>query len=212
MRVRDRLVDSPASLGAAIRARRWELLRGVFPAVDKMHVLDLGGTTEFWERAPVRPAHVTVVNLLEPGPGASWITAIEGDACDPVFSSGDYDLAVSNSLLEHVGGYAQRARLAAVIRAAAPRYWVQTPYRYFPIEPHWLFPGMQFAPLAARAFVARTWPLAHTKASSMDEALTQVLWTDLLSKTEMSSLFPDGQVIFEWVTGLPKSLIAVQRG
>ena len=28
---------------------------------------------------------------------------------------------------------------------------VQTPYRYFPVEPHWLFPGLQFLPMGLRA-------------------------------------------------------------
>ena len=31
---------------------------------------------------------------------------------------------------------------------------MQTPYRYFPIEPHWLFPGMQFLPLPVRWSIA----------------------------------------------------------
>ena len=61
-----------------------------------------------------------------------------------------YDVVFSNSLLEHVGGHAQRAALAREVRSLAPRHWVQTPYRYFPLEPHWLFPGMQF-PLEAQA-------------------------------------------------------------
>ena len=31
-----------------------------------------------------------------------------------------------------------------------PKSVVQIPYRYFPIEPHWLFPGLQFLPQRAR--------------------------------------------------------------
>lgn len=191
--------------------RRWHLLRELFPGIEEMQVLDLGGTTSYWERAPVRPAHVTVVNLTEPGPGADWISAVEGDACDPALSKGDFDLVVSNSLIEHLGGYAQRKRLASVIRSAAPRYWVQTPYRYFPLEPHWLFPGMQFAALPVRAKIARYWPLSHTGATSNEQALDQVLWTELIGKSEMRSLFPDGRVVFERIAGIPKSLIAVRE-
>ncbi len=39
--------------------------------------------------------------------------------------------------------------------------WVQTPYRYFPIEPHWIFPGFQFLPLSARTEISRRWPLGN---------------------------------------------------
>lgn len=193
-----------------MRARRWQLLLGRFPNIENLHVLDLGGTTDFWLRAPTRPAHVTVVNLLEPGPGARWITAVQGDACNKAAFPGDYELVISNSLLEHVGGHAQRAMLASAVRSSAPLYWVQTPYRYFPLEPHWLFPGMQFAPVPARAAIARNWPLAHTRASTRDEAVTAVLWTDLVSQTEMRHLFPDSQVLFERLVGMPKSLIAIR--
>lgn len=211
MRLRDRIVDSPTSMGATMRARRWELLEQTFPQIEQLRILDLGGTTEFWLRVPRRPEHVTVVNLTEPGPGAEWITAIEGDACDPANARGEFDLVVSNSLIEHVGGHAQRARLADIVRSAAPSYWVQTPYRYFPVEPHWLFPGMQFAPLRLRAAIARSWPLAHTKAATREEAMQEVMWTELVSKSEMASLFPDATILFERMAGLPKSMVAIRR-
>ena len=42
-------------------------------------------------------------------------------------------------MLEHVGAHSQRQQLADNVHDLADRYWVQTPYRYFPIEPHWVF-------------------------------------------------------------------------
>ena len=138
-----------------------------------MKVVDLGGTVEAWERAPIKPAHVTVLNLFEPGSSSvDWITPVMGDACDAKavldaeLGSADYDVVFSNAVLEHVGGHASCLKFAESVHALAPRHWVQTPYRYFPIEPHWLFPGMQFLPVAARARIAATWPLAHSPASS----------------------------------------------
>ncbi|MFD7077406.1 hypothetical protein ACFV9G_24570 [Nocardioides sp. NPDC059952] len=217
LELRSRLVDSPASLGATLRLRRWERFTSLFPDIADMKVLDVGGTTESWLRAPVRPAHVVVLNLTEPGDGEDgWLTPVAGDACDarsalehagaPVA----YDLVFSNSLLEHVGGHAQRSRLAEQIRQAAPRHWVQTPYRYFPIEPHWLFPGMQFLPMALRARVAERWPLVHTLPASRAEAMADVQWTELVGRTEMRSYFPDSEVLSERLLGLTKSMIAVR--
>jgi hypothetical protein len=209
-RVRDRLVDGPASLAAHFRAQRWELFSKLFPDLSGLKILDLGGTAETWRRAQDRPAHVTLVNL-EPSDsqGEDWLEYVYGDACEPdTIGSARYDLVFSNSLLEHVGGYARRRALADVILNTAPRHWVQTPYRYFPVEPHWICPGMQFLPLAARITVARRWPLVHTRPASADEAAVAVLWTELIGAREMRLLFPGSTVTFERLGGFPKSLIS----
>jgi hypothetical protein len=212
------LVDSPNSLGGKARARRWGTFTELFPGISEMRVLDLGGTVESWRRAPVRPAHVTLINQRDidtPLPGEP-ITAVTGDACqasDALRNSNvdrEFDLVFSNSLIEHVGGHSKRMELAEQIRKLAPRHWVQTPYRYFPLEPHWLFPGMQFMPAAAQTQVALYWPLAG-KPPNKEAARRAVLWTELLSVTDMEEYFPDSTVVREKALGLTKSLIAVRQ-
>ena len=214
--LRTRFVDSSSSLGARAREQRWETFRRTFPTVEKMSVIDLGGTVEAWLRAPVRPAQVTVVNLFEPGMSVDQrLVPVLGDACDAATALAkaghevNYDLAFSNSLIEHVGGHARRQALAEQIRALAPRHWVQTPYRYFPIEPHWLFPMMQFLPVVAKRAVAYRWPLAHTRPESRAQAEAEVLWTELISVTELRSYFPKSAIRRERLAGLTKSIIAV---
>jgi len=189
--------------------RRWDQFRALFPDIADLTVLDLGGTTEYWRRAPVSARHVTVVNLLEPGTPSAGLEPVLGDACG-YRPEREFDLVVSNSLLEHVGGHAMRVRLAETIRKAAPRHWVQTPYRYFPVEPHWLFPGMQALPVRLRVAISMRWPLAHSRPASRVDAVQEVLWTDLVGRTEMLALFPDSDVGFERMAGLPKSLLATR--
>lgn len=215
-RVRHALVDAPGSVGAQMRARRWELVDASFPDLASMSVLDLGGTVEAWRRAPVRPKDVTVLNLFEPGESdAAWLLPVTGDACrarEALEAAGaptSYDVVFSNSLLEHVGGHAQRAALAREVHALAPRFWVQTPYRYFPLEPHWLFPGLQFLPMAARSRLAARWPLAHSRPESAEAAMSEVQWTELVGVAEMRSYFPDARIHHERVAGLTKSLVAI---
>jgi hypothetical protein len=213
-RVRDRIVDAPGSMGQRRRALRWERLRGAFPEIGSMSVIDLGGTAEAWLRAPVRPAMVYIVNL-EPqpeDPPAPWIRADQADACDlPAHvRDGRYDLVYSNSVIEHVGGHAQRARFAEAVHKLADRHWVQTPYRYFPVEPHWLFPGFQFLPLAARAELSRRWPLVHTRSRSWDEGLRAAMGVELLSRAEMAYYFPHSTLMSERMGGMVKSLIAMK--
>jgi hypothetical protein len=177
-----------------------------------MSVIDLGGTAETWLRAPVRPRSLHIVNL-EPEPDGlpPWIRADQADACNlpAAVLSGRYDLVFSNSVLEHVGGHAQRLRFAAAVHTLAARHWVQTPYRYFPIDPHWLFPGFQFLPLTVRAEVSRRWPLVHTRSGSHEEGLRAAIGVELLSRTEMSLYFPGSQIRPERMAGMVKSLVAV---
>jgi hypothetical protein len=173
-----------------------------------MRVLDLGGTPQYWRQAPVRPASVTTVNLSRDTAAEDWIETVVGDACD--YSGRGFDLVVSNSLLEHVGGPARRRQLADVVASAAPHYWVQTPYRYFPSEPHWLFPGFQWLPLAARVAVTQHWRGGHRHHPDREDALSSVLEVELVSITEMAALFPAGRLWYERAGGLVKSLVAIR--
>lgn len=215
-KIRRLLVDSPDSLGGRARAKRWKVFRATFPDVEEMRVLDLGGTVESWERSPVRPAEVVVINTDgASGSAGEGLVCLTGDACraSMVLSEfdvcHDFDLVFSNSLIEHVGGHERRRELAGEVRSLAPRHWIQTPYRFFPLEPHWLFPGMQFLPDFARVAVARSWPLGG-RSSSVRDATARALGTELLSRTAMRFYFPDSMLWDERVFGLTKSLVAVR--
>ena len=98
------------------------------------------------------------------------------------------------------------------MHALADRHWVQTPYRYFPVEPHWLFPGMQFLPLSARSTIAHRWPLVHTRPGTRADAVRDALWVELVSITEMRHYFPGSEIHREQVAGLTKSVVAAKRG
>jgi hypothetical protein len=205
-------VNSERSLSGRARARRWQHLIEAFPSFSEMRVLDLGGTPESWQLAPVRPKALTTVNLE---PLESWspqITAIQGDACDlPNSVARDhFDLVFSNSVLEHVGGHIGRQRLVDNVHSLADRHWVQTPYRYFPIEPHWLFPGLQWLPYEARVQVSMRWNRGHIRTHTRAEAQDQVDEIDLLGISQMRRYFPASVIWYERFAGLIKSLVAIQ--
>jgi hypothetical protein len=177
-----------------------------------MRVIDIGGTVSSWRAAPVRPRSLLLVNL-EPAvdPSEDWCSVLQGDAAalpTEVLTNG-YDLVYSNSVIEHVGGHAARARMARAIRDLAPHHWVQTPYRYFPIEPHWLFPGFQFLPVALRSRISQTWPVGHIR-SDAESAVEDVQGVELLSRTEMRAYFPASELYSERFLGMTKSLVAVK--
>lgn len=200
------------SVSARFRAARWEKFREVFPDIGGMRVLDLGGMPDYWKGAPVRPAHVVTVNLWDSDVDEPRIDHHQGDALDLPESvlRDNFDLVVSNSLLEHLGGHSNRQRFAYIAHTAAPRQWVQTPYRYFPIEPHWLFPGLQFLPFAAKVAVTKRWRFGHMQATTDEQAVERVNEVELIGIRQMQAYFPAADVWLERVAGLPKSLVAIR--
>lgn len=178
-----------------------------------MDVLDLGGTPNAWRAAPVRPRHVTTVNLADFAADESWLGHVVADACNPPMAirNGFFDLVFSNSLLEHVGGHSRRQDLAAVVHATAPRHWVQTPYRYFPIEPHWLFPGMQFLPFRVRESISLRWTFGHVQTQTPEAAHDWVSEVELIGASQMRGYFPNSQIWRERMLGFTKSLVAVSE-
>jgi hypothetical protein len=213
--LRKRLGGNPDSLGGRQREERARWLVETFPDLAQMSVIDLGGRIPTWQRAPVRPKHVHVVNM-EPSRTdiPDWAEFDLGDACAlPAQIAGRrYDLVFANSVIEHVGGHERRERFADSVHQLSDAHWVQTPYRYFPIEPHWMAPGMQFMPIAARAQLARQWPLSYGRGKSRDTALRTVLGVELLDRTQFRYYFPDSLMRTETILGVPKSLIAYRSG
>ena len=195
------------------RARRWALLRDqvCWDGVD--HVVDLGGTAAFWRDCPddLRPRRVTCVNLAgDPGRivlGASLITVLRGDATDPPIDPTEADLVVSNSVIEHVGDQAAVRRFAAVVRAN-PAYVVQTPNRWFVVEPHLALPLHFALPRRARIEVVRVWdrgPVRRTRAA----ATARVDGIRLLDARALARLFPEATVHRERGLGHTRSLVAI---
>jgi len=212
-RLRKALADpqSPQSLSARTRRRRWTLLMETFPDLESMRVLDLGGVVQSWAPAPVMPEKLTMVNLFPQSSDTPAVEAIQGDACKlPSALDGErFDLVFSNSVIEHVGGHDRREGFADSVLSMSDRHWVQTPYRYFPVEPHWVFPGFQFLPLRARAEVTRHWPLGRHTAV-LKEAVDASLTVELLDVTGMRHYFPGSEIRHERLFGVTKSLIAVR--
>ncbi|GAA0398421.1 hypothetical protein Acor_34340 [Acrocarpospora corrugata] len=213
-RIRQRFIGRPDSVNTKLRTRRFHLLLERFPDLPDMEVIDLGGSVRTWTRAPARPAHVHLLNIEPPvDEPPDWITVQLGDACELPSNlvSRRFDLVFSNSVIEHVGGHEPRRRFAASVHRLSERHWVQAPYQYFPLEPHWLFPMFQFLPLPVQTAIAARWPLSWgARPRNRAEALPKVLEIELMTRTLMRYYFPDSEHLSERLFGLRKSLIAVR--
>lgn len=150
------------------------------------------------------PKRVVCVNPLA-AKGSGSIETVQADACD-CEDLGHFDLAFSNSTIEHVGGHHRMAAFADMVHTLADHHWIQTPNRYFPIEPHFVFPGAQFMPLRVRLLIARHWRPSYFGRDDTEFIMS----TTLLSPADMKHYFPDSELLRERVGGLTKSLIAVR--
>jgi SAM-dependent methyltransferase len=121
---------------------------------------------------------------------------VQADAAERLpFADGAFDLAYANSVIEHVAP-AQRRAFAAELRRVARGWYVQTPARSFPIEPHSLLPGAHWLPVALRR---RYWRLGATGE-----------WEEiaLLGRRELEALF--GPAERERLGPFTKSWISVR--
>ena len=142
------------------------------------------------------------------------LTARVGDATNMVGEADNaYGLVHSNSVVEHVGRFASMRAFANEARRLAPAYYIQTPYFWFPIDPHWpKLPMFHWIPLSWRQKLLRRYGLGWGgPCRDIDHAMRDLEGTTLLDWSQMQTLFPDGRIRAERFFGLAKSMIAERR-
>lgn len=214
---------NPRSVGSRLRARRLAhflpLVESIFSERGAVRILDIGGTTTYWrllspDYLASRRFEITLVNL--PGEIHDKVVppfrVVEGDGCDlPMLADRSFDLVHSNSVVEHVGDWGRMKAFAHEVRRLAPRYFVQTPNFWFPMEPHFMCPFFHWLPEPARVRLLLLTGLGHyPQAESVDRAVATVQGARLLNRRMMASLFPDAAIVMERLALLPKSLMAIR--
>jgi SAM-dependent methyltransferase len=188
---RTRLASPLASRARAKRHERFFHLTRIAP---DSRIVDLG-SGPLGLRAFAPELDVTGVDRLPkpeyPGP------FVQADVTARLpFEDGEFDLAYSSSLIEHLAP-ADRGRFAAEVRRVARGWFVQTPAFSFPIEPHALLPFAHWLPPRARR--------AYWRLGVAGD------WDDigLLRHRDMAALFGE-PVLAERALGLVKSWISVR--
>lgn len=205
----------PGSVADRFRQRRFAAFRDLVDALPgRVRILDVGGTTGFWERvgyAGHDRVEIVLVNLVEQDPPHDNITAQVGDATDlSRFPDDAFEVAVSNSVIEHLPTLELQARMAAEMRRVGRRAYLQTPNRFFPVEPHYLFPFFGVLPIRVRAFLLRRLNLGwHKRQRDPAAALADVRSIRLMTGGELRRLFPAGRIVRERLLGLTKSYIVL---
>ena len=216
--------NNPRSIASKFRAKRFsavkKMIDDVFKEKGQVKIIDVGGTHLYWQIVPksyLEEKKVTIVIVNLEGTSTqendSIFTFIPGDACNlNEFQDHSFDIAHSNSVIEHVGDWSRMLQMAEEISRVAKRHFVQTPNFWFPLEPHCMTFFFHYFPKPIRIWMVCHFSLGHwEKGKSIKDAVFIVESARLLTRKMMQALFPDHQIMIERFLGLPKSIMAIKN-
>jgi hypothetical protein len=209
-----------AAKGREFRRRRFalfvRLIDEVLTYCDSCRILDIGGEPSYWANVTDllkgRRWRVTLVNLTTFSVDETRFTSIAGDARDlGELEDMSFDIVHSNSVIEHVGRWDDMQAMAHQVRRLAPNYFVQTPYFWFPIEPHCATAFFHWMPESVRlSMLMRRARGSWGQAPDVQTAMRQIHSNVLLDYRMFATLFSDATIYRERYLGLTKSLVAVR--
>jgi SAM-dependent methyltransferase len=169
------------------RRRKLDLFLATFRPGPDTSVVDVGvtdagfgaggfATDNFFEALYPWPERITAVGVTDLERFAAAfprVRALKADGRSLPFRDGEFDLAFSNAVVEHVGGREEQRAFVHELCRVAGRVFVTTPNRLFPVEVHTLVPVVHWLP--------------DRVARRLVPALAEI---DLLSPREFRALFP----------------------
>ena len=197
-----------------MRRARFELFLSLLRRLDgHVEILDIGGTQEFWNlMTDGNPGdvRVTLLNIDRQPVSSSRFVSTVGDARSmPQYEDNSFDVVFSNSVIEHVGSYENQRRMANEVMRIGKRYFVQTPNKRFPLEPHFLFPYFQYLPGLIRAQLVHRFDVGwYKRIPSLAKAREEVDSIQLMTRRRFADLFPGATIYDERILGLTKSFVA----
>lgn len=202
----------PNYLGSKFRAKRFLFFQEKIRSLPKpIRILDIGGTVAFWVLQNCQNRNdldITVLNLEVKEDSYPNIKPVVGNALDlSCYKDGEFDVVFSNSVIEHLYTKEHQKKMAQEAVRVGKHYFIQTPNRHFPIEPHYKFPLFQYLPRGLQLYLMTktklingiTYPRRYS-----EEMLKEIR---LLTKLEFMRLFPNSKLFIERFFGLPKSFI-----
>ena len=212
------------------RKKRAHLFLEKMPLDARTTILDLGSEkghaiNRLLADTPIRAGNIFIAdisasNVAQGKALFGYNPIILSENAQLPFPDGHFGVVFCSSVIEHVTvpkadvwsiessrdfrkqAKVSQSRFATEIRRVAKSYFVQTPYRHFPIESHTWLPCVNWLP--------RSWLLKLLR-------ITNRYWVKrtqpdfyLLNRREFCQLFPDAEIYVERFLGFPKSLIAIR--
>ncbi|HEY4215032.1 MAG TPA: methyltransferase domain-containing protein [Steroidobacteraceae bacterium] len=219
-----------AAYSQRARARRARLFRERFTLTETTRILDLGSETGAAIRAvlegtAVRPGNVYIADIrpevvIGGARRYGFMPVVVPESGALPFPDGFFDIVHCSSVIEHVTlpkeavwrvtsgkqfrreAWVRQQQFAAEIRRLGRQFFVQTPYKHFPLESHSWLPFVAWLP---RGMLVRLFRLTNrfwVKKTAPD-------W-NLLGRTQLAQLFPEARIVTERSFGMTKSLMAVK--
>jgi Methyltransferase domain len=213
---------TPNSSSNTFRQKRFahvaRIINGILAEKDTCHILDIGGTAGYWATYAnglqwTRLCITTVNVTYDDDTSHPDIAAMIGDGRDlgRLFEDQSFDLVHSNSVIEHVGKWNDMIAMSQEVRRVGRFYFVQAPYFWFPIEPHFRLPFFHWLPEPVRCqIVMRRAAGYFERQPDIGHAVSAVQSAVLPDRAQMQYLFPDATIIHEKWHGLTKSLMAIR--
>lgn len=189
------------------RRRRYELFMSLCHVEAHETILDVGAGAGTALECFNRTNPIVAVDLA-PQTDGSWldapnVTVSVADGTKLPYADGQFPIVFSSSVIHFIPKHLQPV-FASEIRRVGQRYFVQTPNKFFPIDPQYQVPFFQLLPRRARKWLNRHFTLGWRQKGH---------WEDIepLSATDLRTLFSDAEIHRERLFGLTKSLMAVRR-
>lgn len=181
---------------------------GVFLS-DVESIIDFGGTPSIWVN--LGRSNVVLLNLDEQQAPPGFVAA-KGDARKTEFGDSSFDLAFSNSTIEHVGTWEDQQAFAHELCRVGKRVYCQTPAKRFFFEPHYFTPFVDWFDCLLKyynfvryfTYYGLKWKPSRDQVKDFQSHLR------LLTYAEMRSLFPSCNIRKERFLGMTKAYIATR--
>lgn len=205
---RDGLADRILwSFAGYFRRKRFRDFGQFLSGIDS--IIDFGGTPSIWMAIGRRS--VVLLNLDDQQVPPEFL-AVKGDARKTDFPDKSFDLAFSNSTIEHVGTWADQQAFAEELCRVGKRVYCQTPARRFFFEPHYFTPFVDWCRFLLKHYwFVRYFTYYGLKWNPSEEQVKDFQsHLRLLSYSEMEQLFPTCTIGRERFLGMTKAYIAIR--
>jgi SAM-dependent methyltransferase len=212
------------------RKRRTRIFLENFSLSSQTRILDIGSEdganiASVLKTSPVQPENVYIADIdeqmvLKGREQFGFSPVVIPESGRKPFEDSFFDIVYCSSVVEHATipksqvwsvksgavfketALKQQQEFAREISRIGKRYFVQTPYKWFPIESHTWLPFVGYLPrcvlISILAITNRIW----VKKTTPD-------WY-LLSARQLRRLFPEARIMKERFMGLTKSIMAIK--